>query len=384
MTNADPAPEEIEDEIERTRSEMTETLLAIEQKLSPRQLMEHAMETVRDATSGQSSRMTELIRDNPVPAALLGLGVGWMLISSLRGQRAQSSEDMAGRETYGYGEDYGAETYTGLGESGTNYGQSGYGSSTAYGSTEYAGYGATTGAAAGRPYGGGYSGSAYPAGQGGGLNPSGDGARSGRDMGGTMRSAAEKVKDTARDAASRVGDAMSRVGQRVGDTVRDTAESVRGRAGEMTSGGMSGGTMSSVRNRAGRMARNTGDIYQQHPLTMGLVAIIAGAALGAALPISRRENEMMGPARDDMMRSAREMGSEAWQRAERAAGRAVDVVREEGTEMVRHATDAVREEVQGDSGDKAASGQTTPPTGGTSTAGRSGLAGMETGQRFPH
>ncbi|MBY0430583.1 MAG: DUF3618 domain-containing protein, partial [Rhodospirillales bacterium] len=69
------APEEIQDDIERMRSEMTDTLHAIERKLSPRQMMEQAMDTMRDVNP---TRVMDAVRDYPVPLALIGLGLGWI------------------------------------------------------------------------------------------------------------------------------------------------------------------------------------------------------------------------------------------------------------------------------------------------------------------
>jgi hypothetical protein len=45
-------------------------------------------------------------------------------------------------------------------------------------------------------------------------------------------------------------------------------------------------------------------MVQEHPLALGMIGVAAGAALGAALPESRAEDEAFGPARDTIMRKA--------------------------------------------------------------------------------
>jgi hypothetical protein len=98
--------EEIRAEIEQTRAEMTDTINAIQERLSPQHLMEQAKDTVREATIGRvehmvsnvgdkigevaeqtTSGVTEqaggvlrLVRENPVPAAIAGLGLGWLFM----------------------------------------------------------------------------------------------------------------------------------------------------------------------------------------------------------------------------------------------------------------------------------------------------------------
>jgi ElaB/YqjD/DUF883 family membrane-anchored ribosome-binding protein len=83
-------------EIERTRADMGETVDAIQQKLSPENIKEQAMDRVRETTVG---RAMETLRANPVPAALTGIGLGWLFMSA----RRQSSERLRYRgRTYAY------------------------------------------------------------------------------------------------------------------------------------------------------------------------------------------------------------------------------------------------------------------------------------------
>ena len=58
------------------------------------------------------------------------------------------------------------------------------------------------------------------------------------------------------------------------------------------------------------------------PLVLGLVGLVAGAALATALPRSGIEGRWLGPARD----RAAELGREAMERARQAAGQAVEGV----------------------------------------------------------
>src|SRR3712207_1087798 len=86
-------------EIERTRADMSETVDAIQERLSPENLKEQAKDRVKEATVGRAqeagSGIVETIRANPLPAALTGIGLGWLLVSA---RRSRSEERRVGKE----------------------------------------------------------------------------------------------------------------------------------------------------------------------------------------------------------------------------------------------------------------------------------------------
>ena len=96
-TPEDPRPEEIREEIEQTRLEMSETIDALQERLNPDHVKEQAIGAVRAATIGRaeealggagqsvkgtSSRMIDSVKQNPIPAAMIGIGVGWLIMRS--------------------------------------------------------------------------------------------------------------------------------------------------------------------------------------------------------------------------------------------------------------------------------------------------------------
>ncbi len=299
-------PEQIENDIQRTRAEMTDTIQAIERKLSPKTLMDNAMDTMR--TSNMSAgRMADLVKENPFPMAMVGLGLGWLVINSLRG--SQSSSQMED-----YGHDYGETDYE-L--------QSAAATEGAYGSVyteETAGYGAGayTSEASG------YEGYASARGR----------AGYGGDGGGRMQS-------TSRDYASRARETMSDYGEQAREGTRRVGERMSGMTRRM-------------RDRASRMASQSGGMYRQHPLAGGMMALAIGAALGAMLPASRTERRM---AREMHLR---ETGEEMWERTKEAAGHTAEVAREQAAEAVRKTKDAAKAEVNRQTGGEAGSGATSP------------------------
>jgi len=103
-------------EIEETREELTATVEALGDRLAPTNVIADAKQTVRDATVGRveetvnnvtqnanrfledpagtaqqaGTGILETIRQNPLPAALVGVGVGWLLLG--RNDRSRSLE----------------------------------------------------------------------------------------------------------------------------------------------------------------------------------------------------------------------------------------------------------------------------------------------------
>jgi len=104
ISSSEPEVEQLVDEIAYTRDEMTGTVEEIGDRLDPRNIVAEAKGTVRDATIGKVEEMAETagdmvnnvgqtaqeagsgivdtIRRNPLPAALIGIGVTWLAMSN--------------------------------------------------------------------------------------------------------------------------------------------------------------------------------------------------------------------------------------------------------------------------------------------------------------
>jgi hypothetical protein len=81
--NGSRRPDEILAEIERTRGEMDHTLTAIEQRLTPGQLIDQGLDYLKN--SGGSEMVSNLgvqVKNNPLPLALVGVGLAWLMASS--------------------------------------------------------------------------------------------------------------------------------------------------------------------------------------------------------------------------------------------------------------------------------------------------------------
>jgi hypothetical protein len=345
-----PNSRQIRNEIESTRREMDRNLDALESKLTPTQLAMEAWGLFRGGSTAGASRLWRLAKQHPGPAAVIGVGLAWMLSENTKG-----SDD---RAEYGYRPGYaGAYGYTGR--------------------RGYSGYAGTTG------YETGYAGD-YDEGEGrvsSALHSAGDKVSS---AAGTAKDAVTGAASTAKeavvDAASTAKDAV--IGAK--DRVAEAAGTAREKASEL-----SWQARERARYRTRQARVGFWETMEERPLALGAAAIALGVVAGLMIPSTRKEDELMGETRDRLMERAKEVGEDALEKGKQVASVAVDTLKEEAerqdltpeklAEKVRtvakEATNTVKEEgkrqasdlketAKGNTGDF---GSTTPTTGGNVT-----------------
>ena len=91
--NGGRSRDEILAEVESVRSDMDSTLSAIERKLTPGQLVDQGLDYLR--TSGANEFVSNLgnsVKQNPIPVALVGVCLAWLMTSSRSGNGSTSSQ----------------------------------------------------------------------------------------------------------------------------------------------------------------------------------------------------------------------------------------------------------------------------------------------------
>lgn len=302
------SPKQIREQIEQTRGDMSETIDAIQDRLNPDRLKEQVKESVREATIGRAEQMVSDVTDtarhtgnsvldrvkaNPVPAALIGIGLGWMM---LRGK----SDQGAGGRTYRYERyDRSAPDYVPEHESYRDYGD-----------YERRGYPSTR--RAGRyQSGGGQSGVGAAAGQ----------------VGDTARQAVSGAGDKVQQAAGQATDTMQHVAGQAGDAVQNVAGHAQQLGGQAVDQVQQFGT--DMQYRVARARYSLEGLLEDSPLAVGAIALAAGAAVGLAFPTTEPESRMMGQARDSFMQKAQETAQQTLDKVQYVAGAAKDTAQEE-------------------------------------------------------
>src|SRR5688572_12085355 len=92
-------PSAIRADIQRTRERMGRTVEELGERLNPDRLKQQVKQNLHDATIGKAENMArnaayrvdetrhnmmDNIRDNPIPAAMVGIGLGWLLLNNRR------------------------------------------------------------------------------------------------------------------------------------------------------------------------------------------------------------------------------------------------------------------------------------------------------------
>ena len=97
-------------EIETTRMRMSDTLDEIGNRLNPQTIKENVKDSIREATIGRVSHMarnatesvqrstsgiTNAVRENPIPAAMIAVGLGWMFFNNKSERAERGMQQMA-------------------------------------------------------------------------------------------------------------------------------------------------------------------------------------------------------------------------------------------------------------------------------------------------
>lgn len=358
-----PPSSEIRADIDQTRASVGEKIDQLQARLDPNKLKAQAQETVQEMLSDTANQMTEYVRThkdemvnslataarrNPLPTALVGLGVGWLLLESMGGDKRREEDWEAERRYRRMRQE--RSPYEGgrfEGSSGRSFVSQGRGQ---FMEEDYTMPDYTAAPAYGRsgyPTNAGYQGQSYQSqpeyqGQGG----YGNGHQRGENP---LAKAADAVKNTVGDVTSEIKDRVSDATSEIKDRVSDATSEIKDRVGNMAHGvqDRTGNTVDDLRyqrerladrgqqmgermmdrgqrtlNRAGYQmeewqarARYEGERRGQqvmrnledNPLTYGALALAAGAALALLLPQTRTENRYFGEVRDEIMERGQEV-----------------------------------------------------------------------------
>jgi Protein of unknown function (DUF3618) len=366
---------DIERDIARTRDEMSQTIGAIQQRLSPGQMFEQMLHyfssgsgrSFADGAGMFAQNMGRTIRDNPLPVALVATGLAWLMVS--RGRRRAPDYDRFEdydeydeydrleedwERHYGVAADDVRSAYDDRPEH-VEPASAGVGVSSAPGRTPGGPTGSVGAASVSEMQGSGRDDDSS------GLGSNAPGERA-QEAAEEARFRARRAAEDARRQAAHAGAATHGRSEEARGSAEGTEKDHRGRAQRAREGmdraaraarrrareAASAGRRSawSARRQARRAGSGFSHLIEERPLVVGLAGLAIGALLGALLPATRREDEWMGETRDDLARRARaEVG-----KAERVAERAFDTARSEAErhdltpEGARHAAaDTVRE-----------------------------------------
>ncbi|MGZ8995161.1 MAG: DUF3618 domain-containing protein [Rhodospirillales bacterium] len=346
----DMSPDEIEQDIAGTRAHIDRTLDVLTARLSPSGLLDQALRTARDTGGEFTLNLGRTIRENPVPSALVGLGLGWLILAG------RSSSGNGGYIEHGDDIDTGYEprrryqvSSSGLAPTGTL--ETSDLDVPEDWSAAYDDQPLDETDAEGRPGAGDRVQAAKAAGKDAyeQVREGASGARS------SLAESAKRGGDVARDAAERaklsareVRDRASSTGRKTSERAREMAHGLSDRASataaraklygssvadRATDAYRRGGDAAREASwRAKQAAGSAGSFAREHPIAVGLGIAAIGAAIAAFLPRTRREDELMGDTADELKAAAREQAEIQAERARDAAAAAIEAGKEKARE----------------------------------------------------
>lgn len=82
-----------------------------------------------------------------------------------------------------------------------------------------------------------------------------------------------------------------------------------------------------------RAKDNFSHMAEEQPLLLGALGLAVGSVIGALLPATRREDELMGHTRDDLMARGQRVAREQADQLQASAKRVVDTAQQEAQRM---------------------------------------------------
>lgn len=268
MTNhADP--QSIEAGIEADRASLASTLSELQDRVSVENIAKDAMSMIRTNAATYTRTVDELVRANPLALAVVGVGVAWLLMGPRRGDRGHRAEPIHS-QTSRWEDEGGMPT-------------------DADDDNAWSRQADRFRAGANRT-----------------MRDLEQGARrSGSGVGSAVSSGLESVRDFAAEKAKAVSDFTANLRsslmhglEDMTDTARKPIIAARERAYS---------ARVAAERAIGQPARAAGRVVEDNPLVAAGIAMAVGAALAAALPRSRMEDELFGTESDRLMADAAQM-----------------------------------------------------------------------------
>jgi ElaB/YqjD/DUF883 family membrane-anchored ribosome-binding protein len=274
--------------------------------------------------------MLDTIKENPLPAAIAALSIGWLLRKS--GQRANLNQRYSPYSQAAYGSrGYRQVSYPTYAQGGyaQNYSQGGY-AQPAYAQGGYAQdysqgvYGQGNYAQGGyaQDYSQDYSQGTYAQG---GYAQQSSGQEHSEGLGERVSEIADSVKDKATELRRDVMHQVEHLGDKATELRRDAMHQVE-----------------YLGDQAREQVEYASDWFQDTlydtPLAIGAVALALGAAAGLSIPSTPIENRVMGEARDSLVEKVSDTAQETLDK--------VKTVAQEASETVKTAGEVVSDKVK--------------------------------------
>jgi hypothetical protein len=259
---------EIRSEIDRTRSDMDETFAALDAKLTPKEIGLELWSLVKGGSTTGASKLWQVAREHPMPAAVVGLGLGWLMVESSRKPDSYDGLDRGSSYRQGYAGSYGYAGYETDEDSGV-------------------------------------------------LAAAKDKVQ---DVAGSAKEALSSAGDKASDLGHQVADKASTLGHQVADKASGLGHQVTDKASDLRR---------QAKTQVRRARVGFWQTMEENPLMVGAATLALGVIAGLLIPSTDREDELMGETRDHLLDEAKETGQQMLDKSKHVAEAVADKVKQE-------------------------------------------------------
>lgn len=354
------SPEEIERQLEKERAGLAEDLDDLRDKFSIDTIVRQTADQIRAHSGDIGASVSRAVKENPLAIAVTGVGLAWLIFGDKSGGRSMRDHD----DHYDRYRDRRRDNYDPY----------------AAQSTYYAGSRGSTPATGAARRSAGVQEDDLPAWarsvdhtHHGGEDDTHGGPSAKDRLAGASSAARGKMQETAgsmQDRAKALRERLSHGTEQLSEEGRARVLAAREKAHHARETAMA--RMGEGRDRAV-------DMFEEQPLIAGALALAVGAAIGAALPHTRIEDEYFGETSDELIREAERIFSEESAKLGDALQKTADDASDKVAEKARTTVEAAARSTQG--GASGGSGDTSSGQGGQ--AGQSGLSTDRPAQSGP-
>ncbi|HWA19856.1 MAG TPA: DUF3618 domain-containing protein [Devosia sp.] len=274
---------ELEREVKAQRDRVEARIGEIKDRLSPGQLLDEALAYTKDGGSHFASNLGHQVTANPLPVALIGIGLAWLMAPN-GGNAAHASTKSYEADSYPYAR-IAAGGLRRISHSADESGQWWSEFETDDGDI-YRARSTEQGHRAGHFT-----------------------DKAGRIFSGFIDDAGNRIRQFQDEAGNTLSDAQGWANHGwhdLRDGIGHALHGVRSAASSAMSGTMSGTRHlgNGMQSQSDQLTRQLSGLFDQQPLIAGALAFAAGAALGAALPHTEGEDKLVGEPADKLRREA--------------------------------------------------------------------------------
>lgn len=297
---------ELQREVDMHRDKVESTIDEIQAKLSPGQLVDELLAYTKGGGGEFVSTLQRQVTANPLPVALLGVSLAWLMAKPQSPASDREWDISAGRNRGDLGDDDEYEDFPVTSISGVSLQRRSQArDAQGRGVTEFADEAGRT-----------FKALTDESGRRAGHFVDETGAR----FKGFTNAAGERIESFRDEAGNLIDEASgwaSHTWQKAREKLNDLRDTATSQAGAIRSGSQEGA--GTVRSQFDNLNQTIFHQFKDQPLVGGALAFALGAALGSALPHTSQEDALMGDAADTVKTKASDLAADVYDRGKETA-----------------------------------------------------------------